>query len=87
MTMPEIAGTFARVIGRNVDYFQVPWEDFEEQMGEESAVMYRWFNDRGYEADVAALREEHPGLVSLEQYLRGHGWENAEASSGARAEG
>jgi hypothetical protein len=87
MTMPEIAGTFARVIGRNVDYFQVPWEDFEEQMSEESAVMYRWFNDHGYEAHIAALREGHPGLVPLERYLRGHGWENAEASSGARAEG
>ena len=28
---------------------------------------------------VVALREEHPGLVSFEQYLRADGWENAEA--------
>jgi uncharacterized protein YbjT (DUF2867 family) len=77
LTMPEIAATFSRVIGRQVDYFQVPWEGFEEQMGEEFTVMYRWFNDYGYEADVAGLRKEHPGLVSLEQYLRTHGWENA----------
>jgi uncharacterized protein YbjT (DUF2867 family) len=76
LTMPEIAATFSRVIGRQVDYFQVPWEGFEEQMGEEFTVMYRWFNDYGYEADVAGLRKEHPGLVSLEQYLRTHGWEN-----------
>jgi hypothetical protein len=74
MTMPEIADTFSRVIGRRVDYFQVPWDQFEE-----STVMYRWFNDHGYEADIAALREEHPGLVSFEQYLRANGWENAEA--------
>jgi uncharacterized protein YbjT (DUF2867 family) len=87
MTMPEIAGTFSRVIGRDVDYFQVPWEGFEEQMGEEYAVMYRWFNDHGYEADISGLREEHPGLVSFEQYLRAHGWENAEAPSEARSGG
>jgi uncharacterized protein YbjT (DUF2867 family) len=87
MTMPEIAGTFSRVIGRDVDYFQVPWEGFEEQMGEEYAVMYRWFNDYGYEADISGLREEHPGLVSFEQYLRAHGWENAEAPSEARSGG
>jgi uncharacterized protein YbjT (DUF2867 family) len=87
LTMPEIADTFSRVIGRNVDYVQVPWEGFEEQMGEEYAVMYRWFNDHGYEADIAALREEHPGLVSFEQYLRAHGWENAEAPSEARSGG
>jgi hypothetical protein len=48
-------------------------------MGREGTVMYRWFNDHGYEADIAALREEHPGLVSFEQYLRANGWENAEA--------
>src|SRR5215210_1789746 len=79
MTMPEIAATFSCVIGHQVDYFQSPWDQFEEQMGEESTVMYRWFNDYGYEADIAALREEHPGLVTFEQYLRANGWENAEA--------
>jgi uncharacterized protein YbjT (DUF2867 family) len=81
MTMPEIADTFSRVIGRQVDYVQVPWEGFEEQMGEEYTVMYRWFNDYGYEADIPALREENPGLSSLRQYLRSHGWENAGSSS------
>jgi len=77
LTMPEIADTFSRVIGRQVDYFQTPWDQFEEQMGEEFTVMYRWFNDEGYESDIAGLRKEYPGLVSFEQYLRGHGWENA----------
>jgi len=81
LTMPEIADTFSRVIGREVGYYQVPWDQFEEQMGEEYAVMYRWFNDYGYEADITALKREHPGLISFEQYLRGHGWENAESSA------
>jgi hypothetical protein len=39
--MPEIADTFSHVIGRQVDYFQSPWDQFEEQMGEEYTVMYR----------------------------------------------
>jgi uncharacterized protein YbjT (DUF2867 family) len=81
MTMPEIADTFSRVIGRQVDYFQVPWDQFEKQMGEESTVMYRWFNDYGYEADILALKEEHAGLVSFEQYLRANGWENGGSHS------
>lgn len=83
LTMTEIAATFSRVIGRNVDYFQVPWEGFEEQMGEEYAIMYRWFNDEGYEADIPALRDEHPGLIALDRYLRDHGWEDAEIPSQA----
>src|ERR671917_2404442 len=82
LTMPEIAGTFSRVTGREVDYFQVPWDQFEEQMGEEYAVMYRWFNDYGYEADIAALRQEYPELTTLERYLRSHGWEGAEFPTG-----
>jgi uncharacterized protein YbjT (DUF2867 family) len=80
MTMPQIADTFSRVIGRQVDYFQVPWDQFEEQMGEEYAVMYRWFDKHGYEADIAVLKEEHPGLVTFEQYLRANGWENTGSS-------
>jgi hypothetical protein len=47
-------------------------------MGEEFAVMYRWFNDVGYEADTDALRREHPDLTTFERYLRSHGWEGAE---------
>lgn len=77
-TMPEIAETFGRVIGREVEYYQVPWDQFKEQMGEEYAVMYRWFNDVGYEADIAALRQEDLELTTFEQYLRSHGWESAE---------
>ncbi|MBA4116864.1 MAG: NmrA/HSCARG family protein [Rubrobacter sp.] len=81
LTMPEIADTFSRVIGRQVDYFQTPWDQFEEQMGEEYTVMYRWFDEHGYEADIAGLRKEHPGLISFEQYLSTHGWENAGSPS------
>jgi uncharacterized protein YbjT (DUF2867 family) len=82
-TMPEIAETFGRVAGREVGYYQVPWDRFEEQMGEEYAVMYRWFNDVGYEADVEALRRKHPGLIDFEGYLRAHGWEGAEPPAGS----
>src|SRR5687767_1726315 len=77
-TMPEIADTFGRVIGREVSYYQVPWDQFEEQMGKEFTVNYRWFNDVGYEANIAALRQEYPELTTFERYLRSHGWEGAE---------
>jgi uncharacterized protein YbjT (DUF2867 family) len=81
MTMPEYAEAFSRVIGREVNYYQVPWDQFEQAAGEESYRMYRWFNDYGNEADIAALSEENPGLLSFEQYLRTRGWENAQAAS------
>jgi NmrA-like family len=81
-TMPEIAETFGHVTGREVSYYQVSWDQFEEQMGEEATVNFRWINDVGYEADIAALRQEYPELTSFERYLRSHGWEGAEVPAG-----
>ena len=81
-SMTEIAETFGRVIGREVSYYQVPWDQFEEQMGEEATLNLRWINDVGYEADIAALRQEYPELTSFERYLRTHGWEGAEVPAG-----
>jgi uncharacterized protein YbjT (DUF2867 family) len=83
-TMPEIAETFGRVIGREVSYYQVPWDQFEEQMGKEFTVNYRWFNDVGYEANIAVLRQEYPELTTFERYLRSHGWEGAELPAGIK---
>jgi uncharacterized protein YbjT (DUF2867 family) len=85
-SMIEIAATFGRVMGREVNYYQVPWDQFEEQMGEEATLNFRWINDVGYEADVAALRQEYPELITLEQYLRSHGWESARVPAGGRRE-
>src|SRR5918997_1521579 len=81
-SMPEIAETFGRVIGRDVSYYQVPWDQFEAQMGEEATRNGRWINDVGYEADIAALRQEYPELTTFERYLRTHGWEGAEVPAG-----
>jgi uncharacterized protein YbjT (DUF2867 family) len=76
-TMVELAQTFGRVIGREVRYAQVSWEEFREAYGEDLAVMYEWFEEVGYEADIGALREECPDLTTFEEYLRKHGWEGA----------
>jgi hypothetical protein len=35
--------------------------------------MYEWFDKKGYEADIPALREEYLGLTTFEQYLRQSG--------------
>ena len=76
-TMLELAETFGRVLGRKVEYAQVSWEEFREAYGEDLAVMYEWFEEVGYEADIGTLREEYPNLSTFEAYLRNHGWEGA----------
>jgi hypothetical protein len=41
-------------------------------------AIFDFFNGEGYSANIPALRRLHPGLLSLEQYLRQNGWENAQ---------
>ena len=81
-SMREIARAFGRVTGREVRYAQMPWGEFREAYGEDLAVMYGWFEEVGYEADIAALRDEYPALTTFEGYLRLHDWEGAALTSG-----
>jgi hypothetical protein len=37
---------------------------------------YEFFNGKGYDADIAALRKLHPGLLRFEDYLLKNGWKN-----------
>ena len=35
----------------------------------ELGTMYRWIEDVGFGADIAALRKQHPGLLSWKEWL------------------
>lgn len=73
-TMRETAETFGRILDQEVRYVQVPWDDFRQEYGDEMTTMYEWFEKVGYEADIGALRQEHPDLARLGDYLRWRGW-------------
>ncbi|WP_158056266.1 NmrA/HSCARG family protein [Halorussus halophilus] len=75
LTVESAAQTFADVLDRPVEPIHVSIDDLREQMGEEMAVMFEWFNESGYEADIEALRANHDVAFStLEEYLRRHDW-------------
>jgi uncharacterized protein YbjT (DUF2867 family) len=77
LTESQTAETFAKVIGRPVTLAE-PVGGARRVSEEEMTAMFNFFNGEGYDADIPALRKLHPGLMTLEQYLRKHGWENAE---------
>ncbi len=83
MTMPEVAATFSRVLGKPVHYQQIPFEAFEQQAGEEMTLMYRWFEEAGYAADFAQLRAEFPAFSDLAIYLRDNDWATPVGSAAA----
>jgi hypothetical protein len=74
LSMTQLAETFGRVLGREVRYQQVPWDQFESKAGREITIMYRWFNDVGYNADIPELRWEYAELTTLERWLHGNAW-------------
>jgi uncharacterized protein YbjT (DUF2867 family) len=77
LTETQIADTFAKVIGRPVK-LAMPTGGGGRRSEEEMKAMFNFFNGEAYDADIPALRKLHPGLLTLEGYLRKNGWENAE---------
>jgi uncharacterized protein YbjT (DUF2867 family) len=84
LTMPQAAERFGRVIGRPVQYVQVPLAEVRRTRGEDQATMVTWFNQVGYGADLPTLRAIYPALTTLEQWLRCTGWQGAAAGAATR---
>ena len=68
----EQAATLSTVIGRRVEVVQPE----KPESDEEQIAAIRFFDGKAYSADIAAVRKIHPGLRTLEQYLRETGWED-----------
>jgi hypothetical protein len=81
MTMPEIAIALSQVLGKPVNYQQIPFEAFEQQVGEELTIMYRWFENVGYTADFPQLQRDFSAPTDFESYLRDRNWTELSASS------
>jgi uncharacterized protein YbjT (DUF2867 family) len=80
LTEQQLADTFAKVIGRPVK-LSLPSGGGGRRSDEEMKAMFNFFNGEAYNADIDALRKIHPGLLTLEQYLRKNGWENLQPIS------
>jgi uncharacterized protein YbjT (DUF2867 family) len=68
-TMPQAAKKFSATLGKTVHYVEQPIEEVR-QFSEEIALMFDWFNDRANFADLAKLKEIHPTLWTLEEWLK-----------------
>ncbi|MCZ7428697.1 NmrA/HSCARG family protein [Micromonospora sp. WMMA1949] len=69
LTGPQMAEAFARVAGIPARYQELPIEQLRA-VRPDLAAMFDFFNDRGYRADLPALRRIRQDLVSLEDFLR-----------------
>ncbi|HMF12939.1 MAG TPA: NmrA/HSCARG family protein [Gemmataceae bacterium] len=76
LTNSQAAEVFSRVLGKPVKFRRLPLPIVRLFLGKEMYRMFRWFNEAGFQADIAALRRSYPEvrLRSLEEWLHDEGW-------------
>jgi uncharacterized protein YbjT (DUF2867 family) len=76
LTNREAAQVFGRVLGWPVKFQKLPLPMVRLFLGREFYQMFRWFNEAGFKADIAALRRHYPEvhLQTLEEWLHNEGW-------------
>jgi uncharacterized protein YbjT (DUF2867 family) len=77
LTNPEAAKVFSCVMGKPVKFRKLPLPIVRVFLGKEFYLMFRWFNEAGYKADITELKRRYPEvhLHSLEEWLREDGWD------------
>lgn len=75
LTATEVARAFAERTGEPARFEDLPLDAVAANPyipnGPEISLMFEWFQDHGYRADIAALRAAHPGLQTFATYLKG----------------
>ena len=76
LTNAEAAQVFSRVLGKPIKFQKLPMPVVRLFLGREFQQMFRWCNESGFQADIAALRTGYPEihLHTLEEWLRAEGW-------------
>ena len=76
LTNLEAAKVFSRVLGKPVKFQKLPLPLVRLIFGKEFYLMFRWFNESGFHADIPGLRKRYPEvrLHTLEEWLRAEGW-------------
>jgi len=70
LSMSDLAVAFGRMLGREVRYRQIGWDEFEQRSGPEMTAMWRFFENSGFGVDIPTLRQELPNMMTFERWLQ-----------------
>ncbi|MFI1333057.1 NmrA/HSCARG family protein [Streptomyces sp. NPDC020845] len=68
LTVERIAEVFTEVDGVPTRFERQPTDELRAA-AEQAANMFDWLNEKGYQADIGALRERYPELLTLQAWL------------------
>jgi len=72
MDMEEVAAVFSKVLGKNIRYQKLPGLITRLAMGKDLHKMFSWLNknDALFVKDMAEVKNEFPGMLGLEEWIR-----------------
>lgn len=78
LTGTDLIALFSSVLGREVSYEQIPWQEYEATAGPEMTIMDRWLDETGYDVDIQALRMRHPAMMDAKSFVNAAPWVSGE---------
>jgi len=74
MNGEQLASTYSKVMGREIKFQQLPMLITRLVMGRDLTKMFRWVNNNNscFVKDLQAFKNEFPGMLSLEDWIRMH---------------
>jgi uncharacterized protein YbjT (DUF2867 family) len=69
LSVPDFVATIKQVTGRGQWVAPIP-KFLTKAMPEEYGAMFRWIGEHGFKADIGALRQEHPTMMTFAAWLR-----------------
>ncbi len=70
LSVPEFVSTFKQVTGRGQWVAPIPKFLPKLAMPKEYSTMFTWIGEQGFKADIGALRQEHPRMMTFAAWLR-----------------
>jgi len=74
MTMKSSCCIQPRVLGKPVEYQQIPFEAFEQQAGEEVTIIKSAGLRTSATTRICELKRDFPAPTDFESHLRDHDW-------------
>jgi uncharacterized protein YbjT (DUF2867 family) len=70
LNIADIIRTYKTVTGHKPWVAPIPAFAAKKMMPEEFADMFRWIREKGFEADIAQVRQEYPQLLTFADWLK-----------------
>jgi uncharacterized protein YbjT (DUF2867 family) len=70
LSMTQLTQAFSRMLGHEVKYVQLSWDDFAKRIDPAHFKMFQWFDREAYRVDISAVRQELPQLHTFERWLQ-----------------